>query len=65
MPTDLNSPKGTINRILKREMKKILYELIQQRVHLEAVTLLKETHMDIKEIPFKLDIFDSSYFSRN
>lgn len=52
------------NKILTRYMKHTLYELIQLRVHQEAVALLSSTILSIKEITYELGLNDQSYFSK-
>lgn len=52
------------NKILTRYMKHTLYELLQLRVHQEAVALLSNTSLSVKEITFELGLSDQSYFSK-
>jgi AraC-like DNA-binding protein len=60
----LNFSERRINRMLKREKNITLHELIQLRIHREAVELIIETHMSVKEISYELGVLDPCYFSR-
>ncbi|PTS95628.1 hypothetical protein DBR11_20840 [Pedobacter sp. HMWF019] len=56
--------KKVLNSKVKRLRGKTLFELVQHRVYKEAVVLLLETDMSIKEIANELGIYDAAYFSR-
>ena len=53
-----------LNRLLGVYLGMTLYELIQDRIHQEAVCLLTTTTMSVKEITYALGLLDPCYFSR-
>ena len=45
--------------------KKTLYELLQDRIHREAVFLLSQTTLTAKEICYELGVCDPGHFTRS
>jgi len=60
----VNRTAKSLNRLLKRRYETTIYELVQLRVYREAVYLLKETSMPVKEISYILGMSDPPHFTR-
>lgn len=54
-----------LNKVTRFYFKKTLYELLQDRIHKEAVFLLSETTMTAKEICYELGVCDPAHFTRS
>jgi AraC-like DNA-binding protein len=53
-----------LNRITGFYFKKSLYQLLQDRIHQEAVLLLSSTMLTSREICFELGVCDPAHFSK-
>lgn len=60
----LAAGKHRLNLVLRHYYDRTLYELIQERIHREAVVLLVDTTLSMKEITYELGLLDPNYFSR-
>ena len=60
----LNSSTSTLKRLCKRLTGKTAYDLLQDRLHREAVLLLRYTTLSFKQISNLLGVCDPAYFSR-
>lgn len=54
-----------LNKVTLFYFKKTLYELLQDRIHREAVFMLSETTLTAKEICFELGVCDPGHFTRS
>ena len=53
-----------LNKVTQFYFKRSLYQLLQDRIHKEAVFLLSQTTMTAREICFELGVCDPAYFTR-
>ena len=53
-----------LNKVTEFYFNKTLYQLLQDRIHNEAVFLLSQTTMTAREICFELGVCDPAYFTR-
>ena len=53
-----------LNTITRAHLGLTAYELVQQRLHAEAVKLLLHTTLSVKQIAYELDMNDPAYFCR-
>lgn len=53
-----------LNKLTRFYFGKTVYELIQDRVYTEAICLLKNSRLTIREITFELGMEDPAYFTR-
>lgn len=60
----LNLSVFRLNGLLKAYYGKTSYEMIQHRLHEEALKLLRYTNMTVREITFDLGICDPSWFAK-
>lgn len=60
----LNTSLSTLNRLSKKLTGLTAYDLLQERLHQEAVLLLRYTSLPFKNISNMLGICDPAYFSR-
>ncbi|WP_316834747.1 AraC family transcriptional regulator [Pedobacter nutrimenti] len=54
-----------LNGLLKKFLGRTIYQLIQDRIHEEAVKLLLYTTLTVKEISYGLGVCHPSWFSRH
>lgn len=54
-----------LNKVTTFYLKKTLYELLQDRIHREAVFLLSQTTLTAREICFELGVCDPGHFTRS
>jgi AraC-like DNA-binding protein len=54
----------TLNSLSKMVLHKTVYELIQERLHHEAVHLLLTTDWSVKRIAYEIGYTDPCYFNR-
>ena len=60
----LNISERRLNRFTAKTFGKTVYELIQDRVHEDAIRLLEYTSIPVKLIALDLGVCDAAYFSR-
>lgn len=60
----LNMTLNRLNTVSKAHLGRTVYELLQDRLHDEAVKLLKYTTLSVKEIAYELGMSDPAYFFR-
>lgn len=53
-----------VNVLCRKYYGKTLYELIQERVHEEALKLLEHTSLTIGQITYELGVSDPSWFTK-
>ncbi|WP_316793018.1 AraC family transcriptional regulator [Pedobacter frigoris] len=54
-----------LNGLTKCYLNKTVHRLIQERIHQEAVRLLKFSTLNIKQISYELGVSDPTWFSRS
>lgn len=62
--TTLKTTPFRLNGLLAAHFNCSLYQLMQSRIHEEALNLLKYTTLTVREIAFELGMADPSYFCR-
>lgn len=60
----LNVTLNRLNMLTRALLGHTVYELLQARLHEEAVKLLQYTTLSVKEIAFELGMSDPAYFFR-
>lgn len=60
----LNISLKRLNRLVALYLGSTVYQLLQDRVHVEVICLLKFSTLSVKQISFELGVCDPSYFSR-
>jgi AraC-like DNA-binding protein len=63
-PPKLNSTLYHLNMLARAYLGKSVYELLQDRIHQEALYLLRFTTLPIKQISIELGCSDAPYFCR-
>ena len=63
-PPKLNSTLRYLNIVARAYLGKSVYELLQDRIHQEALYLLRFTTLSIKQISIELGCSDTPYFCR-
>lgn len=53
-----------LNNLTRAHLGKTLYELLQDRLHEEAIKLLRDTTLTGKDIAYELGMSDPAYFFR-
>lgn len=53
-----------LNKLSRAHFGRSVYELLQERLHVEAVKLLSYTTLSVKQITFELGMNDPAYFFR-
>ncbi|WP_169304469.1 helix-turn-helix domain-containing protein [Pedobacter frigoris] len=61
---DIGCTVCRLNNLTRRYLGKTVYEMIQNRLLSEAIHLLENTMLTIREITFELGMQDPPYFSR-
>ncbi|NRF37590.1 AraC family transcriptional regulator [Pedobacter foliorum] len=54
----------TLNSLSKKILRKTIYELIQDKIHHEAIKLLTTTNWSVKRIAYEIGGNDPCYFNR-
>lgn len=60
----LNLTLNRLNSLTRAHLGRTVYQLLQDRLHEEAVKLLKYTALSVKQIAFELGMSDPAYFFR-
>ncbi|WP_133781358.1 helix-turn-helix domain-containing protein [Pedobacter nutrimenti] len=60
----LNISLKRLNRLTRCYFKKSVYQMMQDRLHREAVLLLMHSTLTAKEITFELGVCDPAHFSK-
>lgn len=60
----LSVKSGVLNKHCRRILRKSVYELVQDKVHEEAILLLVYTDWAIKRISYEVGCSDPGYFNR-
>lgn len=61
----LNTTLYVLNGFTRRRFGKTVYELIQERLHQEALHLLMHSPMKVQDIAYELGCCDHGYFTRS
>lgn len=59
----LNISLKRLNRLVALYLGSTVYQLLQERVHIEVIRLLKYSTLSVKQISFELGVCDTSYFT--
>lgn len=62
--SSLNITLNRLNSLSRAHLGRTVYELLQARLHEEAIKLLQYTTLSVKQIAFELGMSDPAYFFR-